>query len=140
MADYHAYAWLYQAKVLQHIIALSPERGRGRARAALCHDIITGKTTIGPSQAELMRTLNKATVWFANYIRDIPVGTLPILHDDTATLIDALAFRHNLTSRGEAWDLLGVSRNTGNGWVNPEKPGIMRWDRFAALRTAVMGE
>lgn len=132
--------WIVLSLTLDRAMQANPARARGKGLVALRREVADGSATLTerPRDTPISRQAEwLVNVWFAEMAPDQP-DALPILHDDTRVLIDALCFKRGFTRREDAWASLGISNNTGVGWVNPNKPGIMRWPAFASLRAAVM--
>jgi len=71
----------------------------------------------------------------ARRLKNMLPSDIPPPTDDLALLIDAVAFRNNLTSRADVWRLIGVTPNTGRGYFGRNSQAVT-WPIWFTLMDA----
>lgn len=99
----------------------------GQAQANLRAQILAADPAITD---EVIRTWKRLTAYTPD---DMPPST-----DDLALLIDAIAMRHSLTSRADAWRKAGINPERGRGLLGRNAQAV-DWPLFFTVRSYATG-
>jgi hypothetical protein len=83
------------------------------------------------------RVKTSGTVFLMILRRTTPDNVAKMLPDAQTKLLDAIAFRNNLTSRARTWAMMGVVPETGRDMIT-RHPSRLTWPVFFTMRSHLL--